>query len=207
MVGPVVANLQGVEPWRNLSLCVWAWTDTKRALTSPPRTSGARARSATWAALARDLASLDKALRKLTSKGYRLHVVYEAGPCVSVIWRHLTALGQSCDVVAPRRQQHDLEHDTSVVGAGADLVVVEARIHAAEVKLVIDEVVKRELEGARLDLLVQHYWDQHAASLERLVARHRSPRRVELDAQPMQMLRRSTTHSRATEGFLHSLNV
>ena len=48
-----------------------------------------------------DLGSLDKALRKLTSKGHRLHVVYEAGPCGFVIWRHLTALGQSCDVVAP----------------------------------------------------------------------------------------------------------
>jgi len=48
-----------------------------------------------------DLASLDKALRKLTSKGHHLHVVYEAGPCGFVIWRHLTALGQSCDVVAP----------------------------------------------------------------------------------------------------------
>ena len=48
-----------------------------------------------------DLASLDKALRKLTSKGHKLHVVYEAGPCGFVIWRHLAALGQSCDVVAP----------------------------------------------------------------------------------------------------------
>ena len=48
-----------------------------------------------------DLASLDKALRKLTSKGHKLHVVYEAGPYGFVIWRHLTALGQSCDVVAP----------------------------------------------------------------------------------------------------------
>ena len=48
-----------------------------------------------------DLASLDKALRKLIAKGHRLHVVYEAGPCGFVIWRHLNALGQSCDVVAP----------------------------------------------------------------------------------------------------------
>ena len=48
-----------------------------------------------------DLLALDKALRKLTSKGHELHVVYEAGPCGFVIWRHLTALGQSCDVVAP----------------------------------------------------------------------------------------------------------
>jgi transposase len=44
---------------------------------------------------------LDKALRKLTSQGHKLHVVYEAGPCGFVIWRHLTSLGQSCDVIAP----------------------------------------------------------------------------------------------------------
>ena len=37
-----------------------------------------------------DLASLDKALRKLISRGHRLHVVYEAGPCGFVIWRHLS---------------------------------------------------------------------------------------------------------------------
>ena len=49
-----------------------------------------------------DLAALDKALRKLVSKGHRLPVVYEAGPCGFVIWqRHLNALGQSCEVVAP----------------------------------------------------------------------------------------------------------
>ena len=35
-----------------------------------------------------DLVALDKALRKLTSKGHPLHVVYEAGPCGFVIWRH-----------------------------------------------------------------------------------------------------------------------
>jgi transposase len=48
-----------------------------------------------------DLASLDKALRKMVSKGHRLHVVYEAGPCGFVIWRHLNTLGTACDVVAP----------------------------------------------------------------------------------------------------------
>ena len=48
-----------------------------------------------------DLAALDRALRKLISKGHRLHVVYEAGPCGFVIWRHLTAQGLSCEVVAP----------------------------------------------------------------------------------------------------------
>ena len=35
-----------------------------------------------------DLVALDKALRKLISKGHRLHVVYEAGPCGFVICLH-----------------------------------------------------------------------------------------------------------------------
>lgn len=48
-----------------------------------------------------DLVALDKALRKLVSKGHRLHVAYEAGPCGFVIWRHLAAKGIACDVVAP----------------------------------------------------------------------------------------------------------
>lgn len=48
-----------------------------------------------------DLASLDKALRRLTSKGRPLHIVYEAGPCGFVIWRHLHAQGLCCEVVAP----------------------------------------------------------------------------------------------------------
>ena len=37
-----------------------------------------------------DLAALDKALRKLISRGQPLHIVYEAGPCGFVIWRHLS---------------------------------------------------------------------------------------------------------------------
>lgn len=48
-----------------------------------------------------ELVALDKALRKLVSKGHRLHVVYEAGPCGFVIWRHLNAQGIECQVVAP----------------------------------------------------------------------------------------------------------
>jgi len=48
-----------------------------------------------------DLAALDKALRKLVSRGHPLHIVYEAGPCGFVIWRHLTAQGLHCEVVAP----------------------------------------------------------------------------------------------------------
>ena len=48
-----------------------------------------------------DLAALDKALRRLISRGHRLHVVYEAGPCGFVIWRHLTRQGITCEVAAP----------------------------------------------------------------------------------------------------------
>ena len=48
-----------------------------------------------------DLVALDKSLRRLISRGHRLHVVYEAGPCGFVIWRHLTAKGITCEVVAP----------------------------------------------------------------------------------------------------------
>jgi len=48
-----------------------------------------------------DLSALDKALRRLVSRGHALHIVYEAGPCGFVIWRHLTAQGLHCEVVAP----------------------------------------------------------------------------------------------------------
>lgn len=48
-----------------------------------------------------DLASLDKSLRKLVSRGQPLHIVYEAGPCGFVIRRHLSRQGLHCEVVAP----------------------------------------------------------------------------------------------------------
>jgi transposase len=48
-----------------------------------------------------DLVALDKSRRRLISRGHRLHVVYEAGPCGFVIWRHLSARGVPCEVVAP----------------------------------------------------------------------------------------------------------
>ena len=53
------------------------------------------------ASTGRELTSLDKALCKLVSRGHRLHVVNEAGPCEFVIWRHLSAHGIDCEVVAP----------------------------------------------------------------------------------------------------------
>ncbi|MBC8379052.1 MAG: IS110 family transposase [Planctomycetes bacterium] len=49
------------------------------------------------------LAALDKVVRKLVSKGNHLHFVYEAGPCGYQIYRHLTARGYDCTVVAPSR--------------------------------------------------------------------------------------------------------
>ena len=49
------------------------------------------------------LAALDKVVRKLVSKGNHLHFVYEAGPCGYQIYRHLTAKGYDCTVVAPSR--------------------------------------------------------------------------------------------------------
>lgn len=48
-----------------------------------------------------DRASLDRALRKLQSRGAPLHVVYEAGPCGFVLYRHLLARGIQVEVVSP----------------------------------------------------------------------------------------------------------
>lgn len=48
-----------------------------------------------------DLASLDRALRKLQSQGKPLHVVYEAGPCGFVLYRHLAAQGILVEVISP----------------------------------------------------------------------------------------------------------
>ena len=49
------------------------------------------------------LNALDKVVRKLVSKGGRLHFVYEAGPCGYGIYRHLTTKGYDCSVVAPSK--------------------------------------------------------------------------------------------------------
>lgn len=49
------------------------------------------------------LAALDKVVRKLVSQNYDLHFVYEAGPCGYDIYRHLTAQGFDCVVVAPSK--------------------------------------------------------------------------------------------------------
>jgi transposase len=48
-----------------------------------------------------DMASLDKAIRKFRRSGVELRFVYEAGPCGYEIYRHLTAQGFPCEVIAP----------------------------------------------------------------------------------------------------------
>lgn len=48
-----------------------------------------------------DLAAVDRALRKLQSTGARLHIVYEAGPCGFVLYRHLATKGIEVEVVSP----------------------------------------------------------------------------------------------------------
>jgi len=48
-----------------------------------------------------DMASLDNAIRKFRRSGVELHFVYEAGPCGYEIYRHLTAQGFHCEVIAP----------------------------------------------------------------------------------------------------------
>jgi len=54
-----------------------------------------------WAASAGSWHRWTRRCAALPAKGHRLHVVYEAGPCCGfVIWPHLNALGQACDVVA-----------------------------------------------------------------------------------------------------------
>lgn len=48
-----------------------------------------------------ELSSLDRVIRKLQATKRNLHVVYEAGPCGYTLYRHLSAQGLTCAVVAP----------------------------------------------------------------------------------------------------------
>jgi transposase len=47
--------------------------------------------------------ALERAVRKLVSRGTTLHFVHEAGPCGYEIYRHLTKKGFLCKVVAPSK--------------------------------------------------------------------------------------------------------
>ena len=48
-----------------------------------------------------DLAAVDKTLRKLISAGHRMHVVYEAGPCGFILYRHLARQGIKVEIISP----------------------------------------------------------------------------------------------------------
>jgi len=99
------------------------------------------------------LGALDKVVRKLVSKGDRLHFVYEAGPCGYQIYRHLTAQGFDCSVVAPsmvpKQQGNRIKNDRR------DALML-ARLHrAGELTAVFvpsaeDEAI-RDLTRARED--------------------------------------------------------
>ena len=47
------------------------------------------------------LGVLDRVVRKLQSRGSELQFVYEAGPCGYQIYRHLSAKGLACSILAP----------------------------------------------------------------------------------------------------------
>lgn len=76
------------------------------------------------------------------------------------------------DEAAAVGQQHDLEPDAWVVGAGAGGVVAKPGVERAQVEFVVNQVVECKLERAGLDLLGQHDGDEHPAAFDRLVARH-----------------------------------
>ncbi len=122
-----------------------------------------------------DLASLGKALRRLLSRGKPLHIVYEAGPCGFVIWRHLSAQGLHCEVVAPssiaRPSGDRVKTDRrdalllAKLARSGDLAVV--RVHDG-----VDEAV-RDLVRAREDAVREQRNGRHR--LKALLLRHGIP--------------------------------
>ena len=99
------------------------------------------------------LSALDKVVRKLVSKGDSLHFVYEAGPCGYQIYRHLTAQGFDCSVVAPSRVPK--QSGNRIKNDRRDALML-ARLHrsgeltAVYVPLAEDEAM-RDLTRARED--------------------------------------------------------
>lgn len=75
---------------------------------------------------------------------------------------------------APRvGQQHDLEQHGRGVRTRAGVVVGKARVKAAEVDLVIEQVVQRVLECSGQQLGLQVHGQKARAGVDRLVASHR----------------------------------
>jgi transposase len=100
------------------------------------------------------LDALDKVVRKLVSDSSRLHFVYEAGPCGYEIYRHLTAQGLDCSVVAPSRVPRQSGERIKNDRRDARML---ARLHragelsAVYVPLAEDEAI-RDLSRAREDV-------------------------------------------------------
>jgi transposase len=64
---------------------------------------GARGEVRHYGTIGGGLTEVDRALRKIVADGKIPHVVYEAGPCGYTLYRHLSARGIDCTVVAPSR--------------------------------------------------------------------------------------------------------
>ena len=69
-------------------------------------------------------------------------------------------------------QQDDLEHDTRVVGAGADFIVLELGIQRGQIKLVVYQIIQCEGKTAGDDLLRQNDGQQQAIAVLGFVAGH-----------------------------------
>jgi len=122
-----------------------------------------------------DLASLDKALRRLISRGQPLHVVYEAGPCGFVIWRHLTRQGLHCEVVAPSSIPRAPGMRIKTDRRDALLLARMARAGELAVVRVPDEVDEavRDLVRAREDAVREQRNGRHR--LKALLLRNGTP--------------------------------
>ncbi|MGW8186954.1 MAG: IS110 family transposase [Desulfobacterales bacterium] len=99
------------------------------------------------------LAALDKAIGKLVRQGDRPHFVYEAGPCGYQIYRHLTAQGFECTVVAPSMVPK--QNGNRIKNDRRDSLML-ARLHrAGELTAVyvpqLDDEAMRDLTRARED--------------------------------------------------------
>ena len=122
-----------------------------------------------------DLASLDKALRRLISRGQPLHIVYEAGPCGFVIWRHLSRQGLHCEVVAPSSIPRAPGARIKTDRRDALLLARMARAGELAVVRVPDEVDEavRDLVRAREDAVREQRNGRHR--LKALLLRNGTP--------------------------------
>jgi transposase len=110
------------------------------------------------------LDAVDKLVKKLSSPGLELRVVYEAGPCGFVICRHLRAKGIACEVVAPSLIPKKASDKVKTDRRDADQL---ARLHRAG-ELTPIHVPDQEDEAVR-DLIRA----RHSAMDDLRKARHR----------------------------------